>query len=675
MTIKTVTPAKIRCELQTLRNTIRYHNRLYYVEDAPEITDNVYDGLLLRLQEIESRYPQLVTRDSPSQRVGAKPASAFGEVQHRQEMLSLSNGFNEQDVRDFNRRLEERLQQQSLTYLVEPKFDGLAISLTYKNGVLLQASTRGDGTVGENVTLNARTMSTVPLRLSGSRFPELMEVRGEVFMSLQGFEKLNQQQRQNDEKLYVNPRNAAAGSLRQLDPAITAQRPLEVFFYALGFCQGMGIPETQFALLHQFRAWGLRVCPEISSAVGVEELLRAYQDLQHRRSALPYEIDGVVYKLNDIDAQEKAGQIARAPRWALAHKFPAEEEQTEVEAIDVQVGRSGAITPVARLKPVFVGGVTVANATLHNRSEIERLDIRVGDSVTIRRAGDVIPEVVSVDRTRRQAGAEKFRFPNVCPVCGSRIVYEGAGIIARCSGGLSCDAQRRESIKHFASRRAMDIEGLGDKLVDQLVEKELIVDSADLYSLHIEQIAGLERMAEKSAQNLLDAIGKSKNTTLARFLFALGIHQVGESTARALQNSFGTLDTIQNSTPQELELVADIGPIVAASIITFFSQSQNQEVIKKLIKAGVTWPEKEGSLLAGETPALAGKTFVLTGSLQGMTRSEVKEKLQSMGARVSSSVSKKTDYLVAGSNPGSKFNKARELGIEILEEADLLELL
>lgn len=666
-------PVKVRRRLDELREQIDYHNYRYYVLDHPVISDAEYDRLLHELERLEAEYPSTVTLESPTQRVGAEPLEAFAAVRHDVPMLSLSNAFDEQAVMDFDRRVRERLGVEEVDYLAEPKLDGLAVSLVYENGVMVRAATRGDGMTGEDVTANARTLRTVPLRLRGSKHPALLEVRGEVILSREGFRKLNETQRAAGEKLYVNPRNAAAGSLRQLDARVTAERPLEAFYYGFGRVDGK-LPGTQAEMLERFREWGLRVSPERRVVVGVAGCLDEYRRLEAMRDTLPYDIDGVVYKVNSLAAQMQLGQIARAPRWALAHKFPAAEEMTVVRAIEVQVGRTGAVTPVARLEPVFVGGATVSNATLHNRAEIERLDLRVGDTVVVRRAGDVIPEVVSVVAERRPRGARSYRFPTHCPVCGSHIVYEGEGIIARCSGGLYCSAQRKQSIKHFASRRAMDIEGLGDKLVDQLVESALVRDVADLYALTTEQLEDLERMGAKSAHNIVSAIAASRRTTLARFLFSLGINQVGEATAQALADEFGDLDALMTATAETLMNVPDVGPVVAESISAFFEQPHNRDVIVKLRAAGVTWPT--GGRRAGRaTGALAGKRFVLTGALDAMTREEAKQRLEALGAKVSSSVSAKTDYVVVGVDPGSKAARAEALGVTMLDEGAFLELI
>jgi DNA ligase (NAD+) len=659
--------------IRQLRDEIDHHNYCYYVLDAPEIPDAEYDRLLRELQSLEAEHPELVTPDSPTQRVGAAPVSAFGEVRHAIPMLSLDNAFSDEEVTDFNRRVCERLEVDKVEYVAEPKLDGLAISLRYEAGSLVQAATRGDGITGEDVTHNARTIHAIPLRLLGKHCPPLLEVRGEVYMPKAGFEALNARAREKGEKEFANPRNAAAGSLRQLDPRITAERPLAFYAYGVGETQGVEPGETHLAMLESLRRWGLPVSSEVKRVKGVEGALTYYRKMGERRNRLPYEIDGVVYKVNRLDQREILGFVARAPRWAVAHKFPAQEELTRLLDIEVQVGRTGAITPVARLEPVFVGGVTVSNATLHNEDEIRRKDVRIGDTVIVRRAGDVIPEVVSVVESKRPKKARKFHMPVNCPVCGSDVIRAEGEAVARCSGGLFCAAQRKEAIKHFASRRAMDIEGLGDKLVDQLVDDELIHDVADLYSLSHEQIAGLERMGEKSAANLIDALEKSKRTTLPRFLFALGIREVGEATALTLTKHFTILEAIKAASEEELQQVPDVGPVVAAHIHAFFRQSHNIEVIDKLLKAGVKWPvieKREDSF-----QPLAGQTIVLTGTLSSMAREEAKERLQALGAKVAGSVSKKTALVVAGVDAGSKLAKARELQINVIDEAKFLALL
>lgn len=666
-------PAAIKKTVAQLRASLNEHNYRYYVLDDPSISDAEYDRLFRQLQQLEQEYPQLISSDSPTQRTGASPLSEFATVTHEVQMLSLSNAFDESEVLAFDKRIRDRSQLNAIDYLAEPKLDGVAVSLLYQKGALVRGATRGDGRTGEDITQNLRTIKSVPLRLQGSAYPELLEVRGEVFLSHAGFKRLNDEQRKRNEKLFVNPRNAAAGSLRQLDSKLTAKRPLEVFFYGTGQIRG-AVPDGQHSLLKAFKKWGLRVSPLAELVTGARGCMEYYGKLAGRRPRLPYDIDGVVYKVNDRQLQIELGNISRAPRWALAHKFPAQEESTVVNSIEVQVGRTGAVTPVARLRPIFVGGATVSNATLHNRAEIERLDIRVGDTVIVRRAGDVIPEVVSVNLSKRPAGTQRYKFPRKCPVCGSDIVYEGEGIVARCSGGLYCSAQLKQSFKHFVSRRAMDIDGLGDKIIDQLIDRKMVTDPADLYALTAEQLSTVERLAQKSAQNLVNALQRSKATTLPRFLYALGIGQVGETTAQQLAGNFGSLDAIMSASIEELIKVQDIGPVVAESIYTFFRQTHNVEVIRKLLAAGVEWPEEKIEVDLTKRP-LAGKTFVLTGTLDAMTRDEAKVKLQSLGAKVTSSVSGKTDYVVVGADAGSKASTAEQLGVDTLDESQFLQFI
>lgn len=665
-------PARIARRAAALREQLDHHNYRYYVLDAPEVPDAEYDKLFRELQALEQQYPALVTADSPTQRVGAAPSAAFGEVRHELAMLSLDNAFSEADVMDFDRRVREGLKVDGVDYAAEPKLDGLAVSLLYEDGVLTRAATRGDGYTGEDVTQNVRTIHSVPLRLVGKHHPRRIEVRGEVYMPKQGFQALNKRQEEKGEKIFANPRNAAAGSLRQLDPRITAARPLQMCCYGVGVMEGGELPERHSAILDQLRQWGLRVSDERAVVRGVAGCLDYFTKLAAKRAGLPYEVDGVVYKVDDLAQQRQLGFVSRAPRWAVAHKFPAEEAMTTVLDIDVQVGRTGAITPVARLAPVSVAGVTVSNATLHNEDEVHRKDVRVGDTVIIRRAGDVIPEVVSVILERRPAETRVFYLPKRCPVCDSEVVRLEGESAARCSGGLYCPAQRKEAIRHFASRRAMDIEGLGDKLVDQLVEQGLIRSVADLYHLTLEQLAGLERMGRKSAENLLQALDKSKHTTLPRFLYALGIRDVGEATALALARHFGDLPDIIAADEDVLQTVPDVGPVVAQRIVAFFHEAHNREVIAKLRAAGVSWPPLERHV---QLLPLAGKTFVLTGSMQAMSRDVAKEKLQALGAKVAGSVSAKTSYVVVGEEAGSKLDKARELGIAMLDEAAFLKLI
>ena len=666
------TPKKVINRVTALRDQINHHNYLYYVLAAPEIPDAEYDRLLRELQALEQQYPQLITPDSPTQRVGAGPVKEFGEVKHEVPMLSIENSFTDEALRNFDRRVREKLEIHQVEYSAEPKLDGLAVSLLYEDGVLVKGATRGDGYTGEDITQNVRTVPSIPLRLAGKGYPPVLEVRGEVYMTKSGFTVLNERQRKLDEKVFANPRNAAAGSLRQLDPKITAGRPLAIFVYGIGKVDGK-MPERHSDILGQLRVWGLRASPELQVVKGVAGCLSYYKRLGEKRDKLDYDIDGVVFKVNSIKQQQELGFVSRAPRWAIAHKFPAQEEITKLIAIDVQVGRTGAITPVARLEPVFVGGVTVTNATLHNMDEIKRKDIHIGDTVIVRRAGDVIPEVAGVLKERRQKGARLFHMPTSCPVCGADIVQAAGEAIARCSGGLYCPAQHKQAIKHFAARRAMDIEGLGEKLVDQLVDAKVIDTVADLYTLTVEQLAALERMGEKSASNLIAALTKSKTTTLDRFLYALGIREVGEATAHTLAHHFGNLRAIMEADEETLQNVQDVGPIVAAHIVAFFHQKHNREIIDALIRHGVHWKDIEVS--KSEYKPLRGKTFVLTGTLDAMTRDEAKAKLQALGAKVSGSVSSKTTYVVAGVDPGSKYEMAIQLGIDILDEASFLRLL
>jgi DNA ligase (NAD+) len=663
---------EVERRIEDLRDQIRLHNYHYYVLDAPLIPDAEYDRLFLELRQLEEQYPEFITEDSPTRRVGDQPLPGFEEVRHALRMLSLENVFSDEELADFDRRVRERLgTDKQVVYTAEPKLDGLAISLRYENGRLVQGATRGDGERGEDVTSNVRTIEAIPLRLLGKHYPALLEVRGEVFMPKAGFEKLNAEARKAGEKSFANPRNAAAGSLRQLDPRLTAKRPLSFYAYGLGQTDEP-IAESHAAAMQELRKIGIPVSPELQRLDGIDECLDYYANILGRRDNLPYEIDGVVYKVDSFEAQSRLGFVSRAPRWAVAHKFPAQEELTVVEDIEFQVGRTGAVTPVARLKPVTVAGVTVSNATLHNMDEIERKDVRVGDTVIIRRAGDVIPEVVQVVPDRRPGDVKKPELPLTCPVCGSDILRVEGEAVARCSGGLYCSAQRREGIKHFASRKAMDIEGLGDKLVEQLDENGLVKTVADIYSLKAEDIAALERMGEKSAQNLIMALEKSKSTTLPRFLYALGIREVGEATARSLANHFLTLDAIEQADEDALQETPDVGPIVASHIASFFRQEHNIEVLQGLIAAGVHWPAIEKPEEAAQP--LDGKTFVLTGALS-RPRDQIKAQLEALGAKVAGSVSKKTDYVVAGEAAGSKLAKAQDLDIDILDEDQLQEMI
>ena len=664
---------KIQQRIESLREEINAHNYSYYVLDNPEVPDSEYDRLLHELGDIEEQYPELISPDSPTQRVGATPLDSFSEVKHEVPMLSLGNAFSDQDMSDFDKRIREGVESENIEYAAEPKLDGLAISLLYKNGLLVRAATRGDGRTGEDVTLNIRTIDAIPLKLRGKDFPPVIEVRGEVVMPKVGFEQLNIQQIEKGEKPFVNPRNAAAGSLRQLDPKITATRPLSFYSYGIGLIDGMSLPNKHSDMMNKLKSWGLRINPESRVVKGAQGCVDYYESLAKKRNDLPDEIDGIVYKVDELKFQDVMGFVSRAPRWAIARKFPAQEEMTKLTGIDIQVGRTGALTPVARLEPVFVGGVTVSNATLHNQDEIDRLDVRVGDNVIVRRAGDVIPQIVSVVKSKRTGKPRRFHLPDTCPVCGSETARFEDEAVTFCTGGLFCEAQRKEAIKHFASRRAMNIDGLGDKLVEQFVDEGLIHTIADLYLLDVESLIKLERMAEKSAKNLVTSLEKSKTTTLARFIFSLGIHSVGETTAQTLANHFSTLENIMHASEDKLLEVPDVGPIVAENLITFFKQEHNIEVVEQLIFVGINWPKIQKKSV-DEQP-LAGKTFVVTGTLETMGRNDAKAALQELGAKVSGSVSKKTDYVVVGENPGSKASKAADLGITILDEKALIELL
>jgi DNA ligase (NAD+) len=667
-------PESVIEQIDRLRQEIDYHNRQYYIYDDPQINDSVYDRLMRELQALEARYPQLITPDSPTQRVGDKPLEGFEEVVHAVPMLSLDNAFDETEMQAFERRIRDRLKQpdEPIHYLAEPKLDGLAVSLRYQDGHLVQGATRGDGSRGEDVTSNVRTIMAIPLKLQGTDWPKVLEVRGEVFMPRKGFEAFNERARAEGQKTFVNPRNAAAGSLRQLDPRITTQRPLTFYAYGFGEVSPALVELNLSERMHRLGDWGLPISPLMEVVEGSDGCIDYYRSIQQQRDGLAYDIDGVVFKVDALALQEQLGFVSRAPRWAIAYKFPAQEEMTRVEAIEFQVGRTGAVTPVARLLPVFVGGVTVSNATLHNMDEVRRKDVRVGDQVIVRRAGDVIPEVVQVVLAERGEESQVVELPSHCPVCGSDIFSPEGEAVARCSGGLFCPAQRKEAIKHFASRKAMDIEGLGDKLVEQLIEREMIHTPADLYSLSQEQLSGLERMAEKSAQNLVDALARSRDTTLARFLYGLGIREVGEATAQALAQHFTTLEAIEQADEEQLQETPDVGPIVAAHIVSFFRQSHNREVIDALREAGVNWPRIERA--EGDELPLVGKTFVLTGTLS-RPRDAFKEELMALGAKVAGSVSAKTDYLVAGEAAGSKLVKAEKLGVAVLDEAGLQNLL
>ena len=659
----------LRAQLEALKATLARYDYRYYVLDDPEVPDATYDRLMGELRALETAHPHCITPDSPTQRVSGTPLKHFDAVSHRVPMLSLENAFLDADVEAFDRRVRERLETEELIdYHCEPKLDGLAISLTYVEGHLVVGATRGDGVTGEDVTSNLRTMKSVPLRLQGT-VPALVEVRGEVFMSDAGFARMNREALAKGEKIFVNPRNAAAGSLRQLDPSITATRPLDAFFYGVGAVEGGTLPATHGEFVALLRAWGLRTCPETRVARGAAGLLAYYRDIGARRATLGYQIDGVVYKVDAFQSQRELGFVARAPRWAIAHKFPAEEEITQVRAIEWQVGRTGALTPVARLEPVFVGGVTVSNATLHNIDELTRKDVRVGDTVVIRRAGDVIPEVVRVIPERRPVGAVEAALPLACPVCGSAIQRVEGESVARCTGGYVCLAQRKEAIKHFAARRAMDVEGLGDKVVDQLVEAGLVESPADLYRLTVEQLAGLARMGEKSATKIAAALEKSRRTTLPRFLFALGIPNVGEATALALAEHFGDLSPLRMATLEQIQAVPDVGPVVAASIRGFLDDSRQASVVDQLIELGLVW-EVQTVSRSDDLP-FAGKTFVCTGTLPTLGRADAEALIRKFGGKVTGSVSKKTDYILAGADAGSKLAKAVELGVAVIGEDQL----
>ncbi len=667
--------ADIAARAAKLRREIDRANYNYYVKDTPTLTDAEYDRLFRELQALEEQDPGLATPDSPTRRIGAMPAEAFAQVTHPTPMLSLNNAFSEAEVEAFDRRVREGLGVAGpIEYAAEPKFDGLAVSLTYDKGVFALGATRGDGFTGENVSANLRTLRSIPLRLEGRNLPDLLEVRGEVLMLKRDFQTLNREQQERGEKEFANPRNAAAGSLRQLDSRITAVRRLAFFAYGLGRVGGGNIPTDRHShQIDHLESLHFPVARERSVVKGVEGLVDFYRGIGNRRDTLPFEIDGVVYKVDDLEFQARLGFVSRAPRFAVAHKYPAQEEVTQVLGIDVQVGRTGALTPVARLAPVFVGGVTVTNATLHNEDEVRRKDVRIGDYVIVRRAGDVIPEVVGVVKERRPAGVRPFRMPSKCPVCGSNVERPEDEAVARCTAGLYCPAQCKQALLHFAGRRAIDIEGLGEKLVDQLVDQGLVKTPADLYRIDLDNLANLERMAEKSATNVLDAIEKSKNTTLARFIYALGIRNVGEATARDLARHFGKLEPLMQAGEVELQQVPDVGPVVARSIARFFGERHNREVVAQMRSLGVTWPESP--VTRPPLPPLAGKTFVLTGTLSHFSRDQAKERIEAKGGKVSGSVSKKTNYVVSGAEPGSKHDKALELGIAVLDEQGLLELL
>ena len=659
-------------QIDTLRHDLRRYEYEYHVLDNPTIPDAEYDRLFYQLKTLEAAHPELITADSPTQRVGAKPLSGFAQIRHEIPMLSLDNAFSDEEFYAFVKRIEDRLicLPEPLTFCCEPKLDGLAVSILYVNGVLTQAATRGDGTTGEDITANIRTIRNIPLQLLMDNPPARLEVRGEVFMPHAGFERLNQLALEKGEKTFANPRNAAAGSLRQLDPKITSKRPLVLNAYSIGIAEGVDLPNTHYDRLQWLKSIGIPVNPEIRLCNGTDEVLDFYRDIQNKRSSLGYDIDGTVLKINDIALQEKLGFISKAPRWAIAYKFPAQEELTRLNDVEFQVGRTGAITPVAKLEPVFVAGVTVSNATLHNGDEIERLDIAIGDTVVIRRAGDVIPQIIGVLHDRRPADARPIIFPKTCPVCDSAIVRIEGEAVARCTGGLFCAAQRKEALKHFVSRKAMDIDGVGGKLIEQLVDRELVHTPADLFKLDLTTLTRLERMGTKSAENALASLEKAKNTTLARFIFALGIREVGEATALNLANHFKTLEALQNADLETLQQVPDVGEVVANRILAFWHEPHNVAVVNDLIAQGVHWETVKTKEVTENR--FKGKTVVLTGTLTQMGRNEAKALLQDMGAKVSGSVSAKTDFVIAGDAAGSKLTKAQELGVTVLTEEEFL---
>lgn len=665
--------ATVADRLRELRAQIEHHDFRYYVCDDPEVSDAQYDRLIGELRSLEAAHPELVTADSPTQRVGGQPSRDFGEVLHAVPMLSLDNAFTDEDIVAFDRRIRERLDVAQVQYCAEPKIDGLAISLRYERGVLVQAATRGDGTTGEDVTANVRAIRSVPLRLLGSA-PEVFEVRGEVFMTRLAFKELNRRQAEKGDKTFANPRNAAAGSLRQLDPAITAARSLDIFLYGIGAVSGWDTPDRHSQVLAELRQQGLRTCPEISVVTGVAGCLQYHARIAGLRDSLGYDIDGVVYKVDRFDWQRDLGFVARAPRWAIAHKFPAQEEITTVRDVEFQVGRTGALTPVARLEPVFVGGVTVSNVTLHNMDELQRKDVRIGDTVVVRRAGDVIPEVVRVVTERRPEGSRAVSLPTECPVCGSHVARAEGEAVARCTGGLVCSAQRREALRHFASRRAMDIEGLGDKVIEQLVEAGRVHTPADLYTLAPDELVELDRMGPKSARNLVDALERSKQTSLPRFLFALGIRDVGEATALALSEHFGGIAPLVAASADEIQQVRDVGPVVASHVVEFFAEPRNRQVVDSLIAAGLHWPAGTAKSNRDDGP-LTGQVVVITGTLTGMSRDEAREAARAAGATVTDAISKKTTLLVVGAEAGSKLRRAQELGVRTVDEQEFVSLL
>lgn len=660
-------------EIDSLRELLNEHGYRYYVLDEPDLPDAEYDRLIKQLQKLEEEYPKLISPESPTQRVGGEPLSAFQQVKHDIPMLSLDNAFTDPELLDFDKRLKERLKTDGdIEYACEPKLDGIAVSLLYRDGLLVRAATRGDGETGENITQNVKTISSIPLKLRSKGFPKTLEVRGEIYMPKGVFASLNENAKKNEQKAFVNPRNAAAGSLRQLDSKITASRRLEMCAYSVGLVENGSLPEKHSDILAALQLWGFRINDKSKVAKNIKACINYYEGLEKVRADLAYDIDGIVYKVNNIEKQKTLGFVSKAPRWAIARKFPAQEEMTTLLNVEFQVGRTGAITPVARLEPVFVGGVTVSNATLHNQDEINRLDIRVGDFVIINRAGDVIPKIVSVVKTKRPKDTVAIVFPELCPVCNSPIETISGEAIARCTGGLICEAQGKEAIRHFASRRAMDIDGLGDKIVEQLVDENLVSSIADLYKLEIDTIANLDRMGEKSAKNLDAALEKSKSTTLARFLFALGIREVGETTAKNLANALGNLGSIMSADAEALQEINDIGPIVAQFIEEFFQKNENVQIVAELQSLGLHWQDID---VEAKYQPLLGRTYVITGTLESISRDEAKDKLQTLGAKVSGSVSSKTYALIAGLGGGSKRSKAEKLAIPIIVEQELLALL
>lgn len=664
----------ISARVTSLRQQIEEHNRRYYLEESPVITDQEFDKLFQELKQLEQANPKLLTADSPTQRVGAKPLDKFSVVEHAKPMLSLDNVFDITELQKFDQRIKDKLGENIIyQYVCEPKIDGLAVSLVYENGVLTRAATRGDGYKGEDITQNIKTIKSIPLKINSPQVPKLIDIRGEVYMSHKQFDKINAIMTKRGEKTFANPRNAASGSLRQLDSRVTSERGLDIFCYGVGICQGYELADNHAEILEQLKKWGFKVNKLIKTADNIKSSQEFYSDILDKRDKLGYDIDGVVYKVNSLFLQEELGFVARAPRFAVAYKFPAQEVITVIKAVDFQVGRTGALTPVARLEPVAVGGVIVSNATLHNMDEVERKDIRIGDKVIIRRAGDVIPEVVSAVVMNRPTTVKKIILPKACPVCSSQVVKPEDLAVARCTAGLFCPAQRKEAIIHFAARKGMDIEGLGNKLIEQLVDEKLIKTPADLYDLTLEQLASLDRMAEKSAQNILDALENSKNTTLAKFIYAIGIREVGEATAKQLAETFGNLEQIKKASYERLLDVPDIGEVVAHNIRDFFKAEHNIEVIDNLIKHGICWADMDVN--SNKNKPLAGKTFVLTGTLVNLSRDTAKAKLQEMGAKVSGSVSKNTTAVIAGEKAGSKLDKARALNVEVWDEDKLIQLI